>query len=139
MEGKSIHTSRHTSYRAHAYTFTYTHTLTHNNTRTVHLVRSWQFHFSFITTCTTCFLFFVFFPRVSIYSILTSFQNTSDIYETYTKAHMTPIHRFIIVQVLNFLTAYINYGGRVTDYTDLRTLDVIMKGFFNPGECCSVV
>jgi dynein heavy chain len=34
--------------------------------------------------------------------------------------------------VLNFLTSYINYGGRVTDYIDLRTIDVIMKSFYNP-------
>jgi len=36
-------------------------------------------------------------------------------------------------EVLNFLTSYINYGGRVTDYIDLRTIDVIMKSFYNPG------
>lgn len=36
-------------------------------------------------------------------------------------------------QVLNFLTSYINYGGRVTDYIDLRTIDVIMRSFYNPG------
>ena len=35
--------------------------------------------------------------------------------------------------VLNFLTSYINYGGRVTDYIDLRTIDVIMKSFYNPN------
>ena len=35
-------------------------------------------------------------------------------------------------RVLNFLTSYINYGGRVTDYIDLRTIDVIMKSFYNP-------
>jgi len=34
-------------------------------------------------------------------------------------------------RVLTFLTSYINYGGRVTDYIDLRTIDVIMKGFFH--------
>merc|ERR1711966_594827 len=34
-------------------------------------------------------------------------------------------------KVLNFLTSYINYGGRVTDYIDLRTIDVIMKHFYN--------
>jgi hypothetical protein len=34
-------------------------------------------------------------------------------------------------RVLNFLTSYINYGGRVTDYIDLRTIDVIMKSFYN--------
>jgi len=33
---------------------------------------------------------------------------------------------------LNFLTAYINYGGRVTDYIDLRTIDVIMSDFYRP-------
>lgn len=36
-------------------------------------------------------------------------------------------------KVLNFLTSYINYGGRVTDYIDLRTIDVIMKSFYNPN------
>jgi dynein heavy chain, axonemal len=36
-------------------------------------------------------------------------------------------------KVLNFLTSYINYGGRVTDYIDLRTIDVIMKSFYNPS------
>jgi dynein heavy chain len=36
-------------------------------------------------------------------------------------------------RVLIFLTSYINYGGRVTDYIDLRTIDVIMKQFYNPG------
>jgi dynein heavy chain len=35
-------------------------------------------------------------------------------------------------KVLNFLTSYINYGGRVTDYIDLRTIDVIMKSYYNP-------
>ena len=30
-------------------------------------------------------------------------------------------------RVLCFLTSYINYGGRVTDYIDIRTCDVIMK------------
>jgi dynein heavy chain len=35
--------------------------------------------------------------------------------------------------VLTMLTSYINYGGRVTDYIDLRTIDVIMKSFYNPG------
>lgn len=34
-------------------------------------------------------------------------------------------------RVLNFLTSYINYGGRVTDYIDLRTIDVIMHKFYN--------
>ena len=36
-------------------------------------------------------------------------------------------------KVLNFLTSYINYGGRVTDYIDLRTMDVIMKSFYQPS------
>ena len=35
-------------------------------------------------------------------------------------------------RVLQFLTSYINYGGRVTDYIDLRTIDVIMRHFYNP-------
>ena len=30
-------------------------------------------------------------------------------------------------RVLNFLTSYINYGGRVTDDKDLRTIDVVLK------------
>ena len=40
-------------------------------------------------------------------------------------------------RVLNFLTSYINYGGRVTDYIDLRTIDVIMRTFYTPrvGKC----
>lgn len=33
--------------------------------------------------------------------------------------------------VLNFLTSYINYGGRVTDAIDLRVIDVILKVSFN--------
>jgi dynein heavy chain len=37
-------------------------------------------------------------------------------------------------KVLNFLTSYINYGGRVTDYIDLRTIDVIMKSYYNPSK-----
>jgi len=40
---------------------------------------------------------------------------------------------FIPFKVLIMLTSYINYGGRVTDYIDLRTIDVIMKHFYNPG------
>mgnify|MGYP000067473068 CR=1 FL=1 len=36
-------------------------------------------------------------------------------------------------QVLNFLTSYINYGGRVTDDKDLRTIDVILKDYFQPA------
>ena len=35
--------------------------------------------------------------------------------------------------MLCFLTSYINYGGRVTDDKDLRTIDVIMNGFYNPA------
>lgn len=35
-------------------------------------------------------------------------------------------------QVIQFLTSYINYGGRVTDAIDIRTMDVIMKMFCNP-------
>jgi len=35
-------------------------------------------------------------------------------------------------RVLNFLTSYINYGGRVTDAIDLRTIDIIMKTFYCP-------
>ena len=35
-------------------------------------------------------------------------------------------------QVLHFLTAYINYGGRVTDYTDLRVTDAILIELFTP-------
>jgi dynein heavy chain len=30
------------------------------------------------------------------------------------------------------LTSYINYGGRVTDSIDLRTIDVVMKSFYTP-------
>jgi hypothetical protein len=30
-------------------------------------------------------------------------------------------------QVLNFLTSYINYGGRVTDAKDLRTINVLLQ------------
>eukprot|EP00617_Octactis_speculum_P021359 CAMPEP_0185745780 /NCGR_PEP_ID=MMETSP1174-20130828/4150_1 /TAXON_ID=35687 /ORGANISM="Dictyocha speculum, Strain CCMP1381" /LENGTH=743 /DNA_ID=CAMNT_0028419989 /DNA_START=18 /DNA_END=2249 /DNA_ORIENTATION=+ len=33
-------------------------------------------------------------------------------------------------RVLVFLTSYINYGGRVTDYIDLRTIDIVMRDFF---------
>ena len=35
-------------------------------------------------------------------------------------------------KVLNFLTSYINYGGRVTDDKDLRTIDVILKVAASP-------
>lgn len=38
-------------------------------------------------------------------------------------------------RVLNFLTSYINYGGRVTDYIDLRTIDVLMRTFYTPRVC----
>jgi len=36
-------------------------------------------------------------------------------------------------EVLSFMTNYINYGGRVTDAIDLRTIDVIMRDFFCPS------
>jgi hypothetical protein len=36
-------------------------------------------------------------------------------------------------RVIQFLTSYINYGGRVTDAIDLRTIDVIMNMFCCPG------
>ena len=39
-------------------------------------------------------------------------------------------------KVLNFLTSYINYGGRVTDDKDLRTIDVILK-VRGPLDSCS--
>ena len=32
--------------------------------------------------------------------------------------------------VLRLLTAYINYGGRITDDKDMRTAEVIMNGFY---------
>jgi dynein heavy chain, axonemal len=35
-------------------------------------------------------------------------------------------------RVLNFLVSYINYGGRVTDDKDLRTIDVILMDYFTP-------
>lgn len=35
-------------------------------------------------------------------------------------------------EVLNVLTSSINYGGRVTDAIDLRTIDVILKEFYCP-------
>jgi len=35
-------------------------------------------------------------------------------------------------RVLCFLTSYINYGGRVTDYIDIRTIDVVIKSFYHP-------
>eukprot|EP00939_MAST-03C_sp_MAST-3C-sp1_P003844 g3844.t1 len=34
--------------------------------------------------------------------------------------------------LLTFLTSYINYGGRVTDYIDLRTIDVILRNLYRP-------
>lgn len=36
-------------------------------------------------------------------------------------------------RVLNFLTAHINYGGRVTDDKDLRLINVILTSYFCPG------
>ena len=33
--------------------------------------------------------------------------------------------------MLNMLTASINYGGRVTDDKDLRTIDVILLTYYN--------
>lgn len=36
-------------------------------------------------------------------------------------------------RVLHELTANINYGGRITDDKDLRTIDVLLKAFFNAG------
>ena len=35
-------------------------------------------------------------------------------------------------RVLHTLTSYINYGGRVTDDKDNRTIDVILRDYFNP-------
>ena len=35
--------------------------------------------------------------------------------------------------VLRLLTAYINYGGRITDDKDMRTAEVIMNGFYKPA------
>jgi dynein heavy chain len=40
---------------------------------------------------------------------------------------------FVPYKVIRFLTAFINYGGRVTDDKDIRTIDVIMQRFYNPG------
>ena len=34
--------------------------------------------------------------------------------------------------VLDLLAGFINYGGRVTDDKDLRTIEVIMRNFYNP-------
>merc|ERR1711871_776883 len=39
---------------------------------------------------------------------------------------------FVPYKVLNFLTSYINYGGRVTDAIDLRTIDIILLQFYEP-------
>ena len=33
-------------------------------------------------------------------------------------------------QVLNTMISYINYGGRVTDYIDLRTIDIILRKLY---------
>ncbi|KAK1936683.1 Dynein heavy chain 1 [Phytophthora citrophthora] len=35
-------------------------------------------------------------------------------------------------KVLCVMTSVVNYGGRVTDDKDMRTIDVILEGFFNP-------
>ncbi|GLE01654.1 hypothetical protein PINS_up010488 [Pythium insidiosum] len=35
-------------------------------------------------------------------------------------------------RVLCVMTSVVNYGGRVTDDKDMRTIDVILEGFFNP-------
>ena len=34
--------------------------------------------------------------------------------------------------VLKRMTSYINYGGRVTDYIDLRTIDIILRQLYCP-------
>jgi dynein heavy chain len=34
--------------------------------------------------------------------------------------------------VLNLLTSFINYGGRVTDDKDLRTIDIILRSYYRP-------
>merc|ERR1711871_307221 len=39
-------------------------------------------------------------------------------------------YEYIPYKVLNFLTSYVNYGGRVTDYIDLRTVDIILRELF---------
>jgi hypothetical protein len=48
-------------------------------------------------------------------------------------------YELVPYKVLNFLTSYINYGGRVTDDKDLRTIDVILK-VWGPVLCfmCSL-
>jgi len=40
---------------------------------------------------------------------------------------------FVPYKVIRFLTSLVNYGGRVTDDKDIRTIDVIMQRFYNPG------
>lgn len=45
------------------------------------------------------------------------------------------MYKQVPYRVLNFLTSYINYGGRVTDYIDLRTIDVLMRTFYTPRVC----
>ncbi|KAL8022251.1 putative AAA+ ATPase domain, dynein heavy chain region D6 P-loop domain-containing protein [Plasmopara halstedii] len=45
-------------------------------------------------------------------------------------------------KVLCVMTSMVNYGGRVTDDKDMRTIDIILEGFFNPqilqeGHCFS--
>ncbi len=39
--------------------------------------------------------------------------------------------------VLNLLTSFINYGGRVTDDKDLRTIDIILKQYYSPKSLTS--
>ena len=39
--------------------------------------------------------------------------------------------------VLNLLTSLINYGGRVTDDKDLRTIDIILKAYYKPASLTS--
>ena len=36
--------------------------------------------------------------------------------------------------VLNMLTSLINYGGRVTDDKDIRTVDIILRGYYHPNS-----
>eukprot|EP00924_Labyrinthula_sp_SR-Ha-C_P008574 snap_masked-scaffold_37-processed-gene-0.12-mRNA-1 protein AED:0.06 eAED:0.07 QI:0/0/0/1/1/1/3/0/4292 len=45
-------------------------------------------------------------------------------------SYMKEYREGIPFEVLNFLTSYINYGGRVTDAIDLRTIDRILKTFY---------
>ena len=42
------------------------------------------------------------------------------------------VYEEVPYQVLNTMISYINYGGRVTDYIDLRTIDVILRNLYNP-------